>query len=109
MVVLLVDRFGWPPLWANVAGWLTAFGVSFGGHHRLSFRGHGARVTTAAGRFFGVSALGFALNESAYALLLHGTGARYDVALAAVLVSVAALTYGLSRHWVFLRSPGPWP
>jgi hypothetical protein len=52
-----------------------------------------------------VSALGFCINESAYALLLHGSGLGYRTALAAVLLGVAVLTYLLSRHWAFLGSP----
>lgn len=94
----------WPPLLANAAGWLTAVGVSFAGHHWLSFRGHGAPVLPAALRFLCISGGGFLVNEAAYAALLRWTGARYDLLLAAVLVLVAGATYLLSRHWAFLRS-----
>jgi putative flippase GtrA len=90
---------------ANVAGWLVAFIVSFSGHHSLTFRHHGASVHASAARFFAVSAGGFAINETAYAVLMRWSGLRYDVLLAGVLVAVAGLTYLLSRHWVFLRSP----
>ncbi|MBN9340587.1 MAG: sugar translocase [Comamonadaceae bacterium SCN 68-20] len=95
---------GLAPLQANVAGWLVAFAVSFSGHHFLSFRGHGNGMGRAALRFFAISAGGFAINEAAYALLLHWTRARYDILLAIVLVGVAGLTYLLSRHWAFLRT-----
>lgn len=104
VVVAVVTWARWPPLLANVAGWLVAFGVSFTGHHLLSFRGHGAAVSGAALRFFCISAGGFAINEMTYAALLGWTGARYDLLLAAVLVLVAGATYLLSRHWAFLRS-----
>ncbi|MBX3620749.1 MAG: GtrA family protein [Rhizobacter sp.] len=107
VVVLLVSRGGWAPLGANVVGWLCAFGVSFAGHHRLTFRGHGAGLLAAGSRFFLISAAGFAVNEAAYALLLPWAGPRYDLALAAVLAGVAVLTYALSRHWAFLRMPAP--
>ncbi|MBX3635722.1 MAG: GtrA family protein [Rubrivivax sp.] len=103
-VVALVEGPGWPPLLANVAGWMVAFVVSFGGHHLLSFHGHGLSWATAARRFAAVSAGAFALNQAAYALLLHFSGQRYDLLLAAVLVAVALFTYALSRHWAFLRS-----
>ena len=82
---------GLAPLWANVLGWLVACG-------------HGNPLGAAARRFFAISAGGFAVNESAYALLLHWTTLRYDLLLAAVLVGVAGLTYVLSRHWAFLRT-----
>ena len=100
----LVAFGGWRPLIANVAGWLAAVGVSFTGHHVFSFRGHGGPVVRAALRFFCISAGGFALNETAYALLLRVSGAHYGLLLACVLAGVAGLTYWLSRHWAFLRS-----
>jgi putative flippase GtrA len=107
VVVVLVGHGGWRPLVANVAGWLVAFIVSFSGHHRLTFRNHGSPVRSSAVRFFLVSAGGFTINEATYALLMHWSGLRYDILLAGVLVAVAGLTYLLSRHWVFLRSPAP--
>ena len=102
VVVMLVGGAGLAPLVANVGGWLVALIVSFSGHHRWTFRGHGAPWQASATRFFGVSALGFTINESAYALLMRVSGLRYDVLLAGVLIGVAGLTYALSRHWVFL-------
>jgi len=105
VVVALVSQFGARPLLANVFGWLVALVVSFSGHHRLTFRGHGSRLGRSAARFLAVSAGGFAVNESAYALLLQASRLRYDILLAGVLLAVAVATYLLSRHWVFLRSP----
>ncbi|MDH5338506.1 MAG: GtrA family protein [Rubrivivax sp.] len=106
VVVALVDLGGWRPLVANVAGWAVAFTVSFAGHHRLTFRDVGAPVLAAGSRFVLVSFGGFCINEATYAALLGWTGLRYDAVLAVVLVLVAGITYLLSRHWVFLRSPG---
>jgi putative flippase GtrA len=104
VAIAVVTWAQWPALAANVVGWLAAVGVSFTGHHWLSFRGHGAALWRAAGRFFCISGGGFAINEIAYAALLHWTGARYDLLLAVVLVLVAGATYLLSRHWAFLRT-----
>lgn len=105
VVVLLVERAAWQPLVANVAGWAVAFLVSFAGHHRLSFRGHGVPARLAACRFLAISGTGFALNEVSYAVLLRTTSHGYEWLLAAVLVGVAAFTYWASRHWAFLRKP----
>ncbi len=102
--MLLVGQAGWPPLLANVGAWLVALGVSISGHHRLSFRGHGGPLGRAALRFVALSALSFAINEAAYALLLAWAPAHYGLLLAAVLVGVAGLTYLLSRHWAFART-----
>jgi uncharacterized membrane protein len=52
-------------------------------------------------RFFVLSAAGFAINESAYALLLHLTLLPYQVLLAFILIAVAAFTYLLSQRWAF--------
>lgn len=106
VVVALVGRFGVAPLRANVAGWGVALGVSYVGHLRLSFADQAAPPGRSARRFLLVSALGFGINESAYALLL-GSGAGYRIALAAVLLGVAAITYLLSRHWAFLGTRAP--
>lgn len=107
VVVLLVAQAGVPPLLANVGGWLTAFVLSFTGHHHFSFPRHGAPMRAAAARFFAISAAGFAVNELAYAMLLRWSGLRYELGLVLVLLAVAVATYWTSRHWAFLRRPAP--
>lgn len=107
VVVMLVERAGLPPLGANVLGWLVAFAVSFAGHHHLTFRGHGVPVGASARRFFLLSAFGFALNETTYALALHLSQLGYQLLLGAVLVLVAGITWLLSRLWVFRSTPAP--
>lgn len=109
VVVALVQLTGWPPLVANIAGWLAALGLSFAGHWRLSFAAQQAPLHRAAPRFVLVSATGFAVNEAAYGLLLHAAGLGYALALAIVLVAVAVGTYLLSRHWAFRGSAGSPP
>lgn len=101
VVRALVEWREWPPLGANVAGWLIAFGVSFWGHHRFTFSAQGAQLSSALPRFFGVSLAGFLLNEATYAALLQWGGWRYDLTLAAVLVLVAVGTFIVSRSWAF--------
>lgn len=103
--MLAVEGLGWHPLVANVGGWLAALGLSFAGHHRLTFRGHGAPVWRSAARFLLLSASGFAVNETAYALALGRTGLGYRSLLATVLVAVAFITWLVSRHWVFRGTP----
>jgi putative flippase GtrA len=106
-VVLLVSRFGWQPLVANVVAWLVAFCVSFSGHWHLTFPRSGAPLARAAVRFFLISLAGFLVNEAMYALLLHLTGTRwYAVVLFFVLLAVAVMTYLLSSRWAF-RGTGP--
>lgn len=104
-VVLLVEFGRLKPVMANVGGWLVAFVVSFLGQSLLTFRSRGTPWLQALPRFFAISALGFAANESAYILLLNVTLLRYDVLLALVLVGVAVITYLLSSLWAFRGSP----
>lgn len=106
VVMALVEGWRLTPLRANVLGWLVAFVVSFLGQWRLTFRDRQAPLARAVPRFFALSLLGFAINQSAYALALHLSGWRYDVLLAAVLVGVAVMTYLLGSRWAF-RGIGP--
>lgn len=108
-VVLLVRHAGLAPLAANPLGWFVALWVSWSGHHRLSFAGSGAAAAHTLPRFAAVSLAGFVANQAAYALLLHGTGLGYGVALAIVLALIALLTWLASRHWAFAGRPPPAP
>ena len=103
--VLLVKFGGLPPVLANVGGWLVSFWVSFCGHYFLTFRHTNAPLLPAIRRFFLVSAMGFAINEAAYAWLLHATHLPYYLLLAAVLLGMAVLTFIASRLWAFRHKP----
>ncbi|MDC8785106.1 GtrA family protein [Roseateles koreensis] len=100
VVWLLVSQWQVAALAANVLGFLLAFWVSFVGHHRLSFAAQQATVRTSLPRFALVASLGFVSNELLYALLLSW-GMEYRLALFAVLVAVAVMTFVLSRFWAF--------
>lgn len=109
VAVLCVEFAGLAPAWANVAGWLVAFVVSFSGHYRLTFRHLTLSWIIAARRFFLVSAAGFALNEAAYVWLLHTTRLPYDLLLALILIGLAFLTFVASRLWAFRHKPAAGP
>ena len=102
VVILLVEHFKLPPLYANVLGWLIAFIVSFSGHYFGTFRDQKPTQLRAAIRFFVISLSGFLVNEISYAVLLQYTWIAYDYALTGILIGVAALTYWASRRWAFL-------
>ncbi len=101
VVLLLVAVAGAALLAANLAGWLLAFGVSFVGQWRYTFRAQEAPAWRALRRYFVLSLGGFAANEAAYAALLRWTPLRYDLSLAAVLAGMAIVTYVLSTRWAF--------
>lgn len=101
VAVLTVRGLGYAPLVANIVGWLVAFCVSFTGHFQFTFKHQRAPMVKAARRFFLVSALGFSVNELAYAWLLQVTTIRYDILLALILVAIAVMTFILGRFWAF--------
>lgn len=104
VVVLLVSAHYLTPLVANLVGWLVAFAVSFTGHYQLTFRHQRGHIKDAVWRFFMLSALGFAINETSYAILLKQTRLPYEFLLAFILVAVAAFTFVASRLWAFRAS-----
>jgi putative flippase GtrA len=102
VVYALVGGLGWPALWANPLGFLTAFGVSFWGHARLTFGLPPDGHARAARRFFVLAATGFALNQAAYAWGRDWVGAQaYLPLLVAVMALVAGVTYLLGKFWAF--------
>lgn len=91
----------YPPFLANFIGWLVALVVSFSGHYRLTFRYQTRSFGRALRRFSALSFAGFAINELAFVTLLQITDIPYYGLLALILLSVAALTFVLSRYWAF--------
>ncbi|WP_431047880.1 GtrA family protein [Roseateles sp. L2-2] len=102
VVTAIVQTVHWHPLVANVLGWIVALQVSFFGHHRMTFEGHGVPLWRSASRFSAISAGGFVINELAYAAMLRWTDQSYQVSLVIVLLGVAVLTYLLSSRWAFI-------
>ena len=102
-VALLLIRAGVAPLVSNALAFVTAFMVSFWGHHLFSFAGHGAAVGQAFRRFLIVSGVGFLTNETVLFLLLKRVPDYPSAALLASTAVAAVLTFVLSRQWAFRR------
>ncbi|WP_107991237.1 GtrA family protein [Breoghania corrubedonensis] len=93
-----------PPLVANTIAFLTAFAVSFAGHHFWSFpqapqakRRWKARLP----RFFLIALMGFAANSGALASWLAFTNWPQSVGILLAIVLVPAVTFLGSRLWAF--------
>ena len=99
--VLVIVPFGIAPLIANVIGFLIAFQVSYFGHARWTFDVQDPKNIQHKLKFFGVALISFLINELAYSILLKVFEMDYRIALAIVLVSVAILTFFMSRFWAF--------
>ncbi|MFN3314024.1 MAG: GtrA family protein [Hyphomonas sp.] len=97
-----------PLAWANPLGFVAAFGVSYLGHLKLTFRvaASESRHATRLSRFLAVALLGLLAGQTML-LTLSKTGRLED--WQTLLVSVAIIpvvTFIISRVWVF-RSSAP--
>lgn len=96
-----------PLAYANPIGFLAAFGVSYLGHLRLTFRipaqesNHRMRMI----KFFAVALLGFFTGQ-AVLLALAATGRFPEWLTLLVAVGVVPVTtFVISRFWVFAQAP----
>lgn len=92
-----------PPMLANFAGFLVAFGVSFSGHFYWSFS-HLRQEKTALKamlRFLLIAASGFTLNSSVLALWLNLTPWPDLLGLMVSIAIVPSLTFIGTRFWAF--------
>ncbi|TBN35951.1 GtrA family protein [Paracoccus subflavus] len=101
IVAITLIRLGVAALAANAAAFMTAFLVSFWGHHLFTFAGHGVVATRAFQRFVVVAAIGFLVNETLLLLLLMSGASRPEVTVLISTAFAAASTFILSRHWAF--------
>ncbi len=102
VAAVCVELAGLHPLAANAIAFVVAFMVSFTGHARFTFGIERRHWRSARTRFFCVACLGFVVNQIAYAKSLAAFGGAYYLPiLAAILVSVAVLTFTLSKLWAF--------
>ena len=99
-VVAIVEYAHWNPLVANIVAYLLAFNVSYLGHRLFTFN-HKQHAKKSIIKFFLVVALGFVLNESLFAILLHSTTLHYTESLLITIFSVAIITFTLSKLWAF--------
>ncbi len=96
------------PLIANLFGYCLAVGVSYGGHHRYTFRVHRAeaRHRRRFPRFVIVSLSAVTLSEVVLWLALKQTDWPLWLSQLAAISVVPPVTYLLGRYWVFSDEPG---
>jgi len=89
------------PAWANLAGFLFGFPVSYFGHKTFSFAQHNTSHSQALPRFFMVAAGGFIANQVMVLAALHITFLPFWLVLGIVMMIVAISSYVLGRRWAF--------
>lgn len=100
-VILIVELIELPPLLANIIGFILAFNVSYFGHRCYTFAGTQVAHHLAIPRLFLIAGLNFTTNEGLYYLFLRYTHLSYFVSLLCVIAILPALTFVLSKIWVF--------
>ena len=102
MVALaLLDWASWPPIPANIIGFLTAFSSSFVGHSYWTFRGHEADFKNSLARLLLVNVFGFLLNNGVLWLLVSQTSLSDEWSVVIAVAVVPPLAYLASKFWVF--------
>jgi putative flippase GtrA len=96
---LAVSRFAIAPLLANPLAFAVAFSISFVGHHRWTFAGHGA--DGAMPRFLATALLGLASNQCLVWLLVEHLGLPPLSGLLGILLLTPALVFVTSKYWAF--------
>src|ERR1700690_2903459 len=101
VVILLVEFTHMHPLVANIIGFLLAFNVSYFGHRSLTFAGTTVNHKVAVTRLFGLGVANFIANEGLFYIFLTVFKLYYPIALILVLAILPALTFVISKLWVF--------
>ena len=103
LLVFELARQAMAPEWANLAGFLVAFGVSFSGHRWLSFKGTSTGLQQSLLRFLVTAVAGFGTNELCFVLALRVMGWPVWPSLVLALLLAAGQTFLLGRWWAFRR------
>ena len=98
-LLVLTQTLHWHPLLVNPIAFLIAFQISFLGHWHYTFRRQKA-WQHALPRFFITALIGLTTNQILFWYLLH-QGQDYRIAQAITLMTVAVLSFILSKYWSF--------
>ena len=98
--VLLVEWFQIRPLYASVPAFLAAVGVSYSLNYRWTFKAQGSHQVLLP-RYILVALAGLLLNLLITYLFVDVMQFWYGYALIAIILVIPAVTFLLSRFWVF--------
>lgn len=98
-VLILVTYLHFPPLIANIFGFLFAFCLSFCGHKYLTFAKLQDNKQLRLPHYFLVASSAGIMNELLYFFVLHYTPLNYLVALTLVLATVSVYSFLMAKLW----------
>ncbi len=104
-LALLAQRsLGFPPLAANLVGYISAVLVSYVCNARLTFQ-RPLMLPVQIVRFLALSVTALALNEALVYVFTGPLGLPFYVALVPVVLVVPLFTFTVSRLWAFAARP----
>lgn len=99
-VTILISRNHWHPISANLIAFMTAFCISFVGHHFWTFKASGD-LRASAGRFLVVSCTALIMNTGVLAVLMRASPLPHEISAGLAVGVVPVFTYILGRQWAF--------
>ena len=102
--ILAEAALGLPPQGANLAGYLTAVGLSYAGHAHFTFRVRGNH-TTHLPRFLTISLAGLFIGAAVVSYFETRQNVPFAAAMVVVGAVVATATFLLSKFWAFASGP----
>ncbi|WP_274630261.1 DUF6311 domain-containing protein [Arvimicrobium flavum] len=101
-VYLMLLQVGMDPQLANVAGFVSALGISILGHHHFTFRAEGKRDLTASSwRLVVAALLGYLINAFFVYLVADVLKIAAGFAIVPMIGVTPLVTYFINRKWVF--------
>lgn len=100
-----VELVGLNPVVSNALAFSTAFLVSYLGHYHWTF-GSSAGHISSMSKFLLTALAGFFANIAIMALVTEKLALNYWIGFAIIVLTIPALTYVISRCWVFADEPG---
>ncbi len=104
--IVLVERIGIDPLWANIAGFGAGFPVSFAGHMFWTFRDQTVAHTTQDRfhswvKFLATALVGLAVSQLVVFVAVDVMSVHHRIGFAAALILAPAVVFLLSKFWAF--------
>ncbi|NSX56908.1 GtrA family protein [Parasulfitobacter algicola] len=103
IAISLEAWFDFLPQHANFGGYVSAIGLSYFGHGKITFRVV-SKHTIHMPKFIFVSVVGLAIGSGLIKVLNEQNNVHFVYTMVIVGISVASTTFLLSKFWVFAQA-----